>query len=112
MGPTGRARVGPQLGDMATTGGKTMERAREPAAAARLDPPVGGRGCELALLLAHFVGFFAGFFAKTKLVSALVKTLSVSQNTSSGLLLQVVCVYIYIYIYIHIYIYMKFILSE
>jgi len=42
MGSTGRARVGLQLGHVATTGGKSMERARAPAAAA----PQADKMCE------------------------------------------------------------------
>ena len=78
MGPTGRARVGPQLGHVTKTGGNSMERARAPAAAAPTRPAGWGAWLQIGFAARAFRRLFRWLFR----VSAFGKTLSVSQNTN------------------------------
>jgi len=59
-----------------------MKRARAPAAAAPTRPAGWGAWMRIGFAARAFRHLFRWLFAKTKLVSAFVKTLSVSQNTN------------------------------
>jgi len=66
MGPTGRARVGPQLVLVAQTGGQARERARAPAAAAPTRPAGWGAWLQIGFAARAFRRLFYWLFRKNK----------------------------------------------